>query len=392
MRWDEDYKNPEVINDPTIIPAYGVTDEERAYWNNKQDPLQYDAEPTPYSDNHLISGAIYNALQAYKVSTVTLCQEFYWGIAGGLAETREVVDRAAETAVAAQDRAIAAQLDAAESKGSAETSAANAAGSAYNAALSKSDAAGSAAMALADAENSEAWAVGTRHGQPVSSNDPAYHNNSKYYADLGSEVIQDDQVSEYTTWSSNKLFTDFAAKADLVSGKVPAAQLPGYVDDVIEGYLYEGAFYEDAQHTELITGEQGKLYVDISDNKTYRWSGSAYVLVSDSLALGEVAGTAYEGSKGKTNATAIAMFFSYLPSNVSILNQLVAHSDIPTTLASFTDDALHRTVTDTEKTTWDNKAPGVHTHDDRYYTETEIDNKFNGVTFTTSNNEIYINW
>lgn len=63
------------------------------------------------------------------------------------------------------------------------------------------------------------------------------------------------------------------------SGKVPESQLPSYVDDVIEGYYYNGAFYSDSAHTTEITPETGKIYVDLTDNKTYRWSGSVYVCV-----------------------------------------------------------------------------------------------------------------
>ena len=86
-------------------------------------------------------------------------------------------------------------------------------------------------------------------------------------------------------------------KADLVDGKVPAAQLPSYVDDVLE-YASTDAF--------PATGESGKIYVATDTNRTYRWSGSAYVEISESLALGETASTAYPGNKGKANADAIA--------------------------------------------------------------------------------------
>lgn len=75
------------------------------------------------------------------------------------------------------------------------------------------------------------------------------------------------------------------------SGKVPSSQLPSYVDDVIEGYLYEGSFYEDAQHTELITPESSKIYVDLSTDKAYRWGGSTYVDVTGASAWGEIGGT-----------------------------------------------------------------------------------------------------
>lgn len=80
-------------------------------------------------------------------------------------------------------------------------------------------------------------------------------------------------------------------------GKVPTEQLPSYVDDVVE-YDKKSQFPQ--------TGEGGKIYVDKSTNKTYRWSGTTYVEISASLALGETSGTAYEGSKGKANADAIA--------------------------------------------------------------------------------------
>lgn len=81
-------------------------------------------------------------------------------------------------------------------------------------------------------------------------------------------------------------------------GKVPSAQLPSYVDDVIEGYLYNGKFYKESAHTTAIAGEGGKIYVDISTGVTYRWSGSTFVEISKSLAVGTTSGTAYDGAKG----------------------------------------------------------------------------------------------
>ena len=89
------------------------------------------------------------------------------------------------------------------------------------------------------------------------------------------------------------------------NGKVPSSQLPSYVDDVVEGYLYNGTFYEDSAHTEPITGETGKIYVDLATNKTYRWGGSAYAEISESLALGETSSTAFAGDRGKALETAM---------------------------------------------------------------------------------------
>ena len=73
------------------------------------------------------------------------------------------------------------------------------------------------------------------------------------------------------------------------AGKIPSSQLPSYVDDVLE-YSAKSNF--------PTTGETGKIYVDTSTNKTYRWSGSAYTEISSSLALGETSSTAYYGDKG----------------------------------------------------------------------------------------------
>ena len=83
------------------------------------------------------------------------------------------------------------------------------------------------------------------------------------------------------------------------AGKIPTSQLPSAIDEIIEGYLYEGKFYEDSAHTIEITGEVSKIYVDLSTNKTYRYSGSQYVEISASLALGETSSTAYRGDYGK---------------------------------------------------------------------------------------------
>ena len=83
------------------------------------------------------------------------------------------------------------------------------------------------------------------------------------------------------------------------SGHVPSAQLPSYVDDVVEGYYHEGDFYSDLGHQEQITPEAGKIYVDVESNITYRWSGSVYVAIGSDLALGETSSTAYRGDRGK---------------------------------------------------------------------------------------------
>lgn len=78
-------------------------------------------------------------------------------------------------------------------------------------------------------------------------------------------------------------------------GKVPASQLPSFVDDAIEAASFAALPAE---------GEGGKIYITLDDNKTYRWGGTTYVEISASVALGETQGTAYEGSKGAALKTA----------------------------------------------------------------------------------------
>ena len=79
--------------------------------------------------------------------------------------------------------------------------------------------------------------------------------------------------------------------ATKLTGTIPQANLPSYVDDVLE-YSDKSNFPD--------TGEAGKIYVDTSTNKTYRWGGSSYVEISASLALGTTSSTAFRGDYGNT--------------------------------------------------------------------------------------------
>lgn len=119
-----------------------------------------------------------------------------------------------------------------------------------------------------------------------------------------SNVTNDAQVKRSEMGKANGVATLDSA------GKVPAAQLPSYVDDVVEGYYSGGKFYtsksSSGSYSGEITGEAGKIYVNLDDSKTYRWSGSAYAVISETLALGETSSTAYAGNKGAANASEIA--------------------------------------------------------------------------------------
>lgn len=96
-------------------------------------------------------------------------------------------------------------------------------------------------------------------------------------------------------------------------GKVPSGQLPSYVDDVLE---FENKASFPAK------GETGKIYVSKDTNLTYRWSGSAYVEISASLALGETSSTAYAGDKGKGLATRLTAVEEKATTNTSNISSV----------------------------------------------------------------------
>lgn len=105
------------------------------------------------------------------------------------------------------------------------------------------------------------------------------------------------------------------------NGLVPSSQLPSYVDDVIEGTL----------STFPSEGDSGKIYVDTFTNLTYRWSGSGYVEISKSIALGETSSTAYPGNKGKQNADDIANLKTRVSTNESNITTLQSNVSSNTT-------------------------------------------------------------
>lgn len=153
----------------------------------------------------------------------------------------------------------------------------------------------------------------------------------------------------------NDLASDVQAslgKADtavqLENGEIPSRYLPSYVDDVINGYYKtaDGKFYEEDTYTTEITPEGGKIYVDLSTDKTYRWSGSAYVQIKGDLVIGTTTGTAADGKvvndhitdttkhitaaerttwNGKQNA----LTFNTTPSSA---NKVATMNDIPSSL------------------------------------------------------------
>lgn len=99
----------------------------------------------------------------------------------------------------------------------------------------------------------------------------------------GEELTPSDVRTLLSVSTTAETATLLAAKADLVGGLVPAGQLPSYVDDVIEA-ANQAAF--------PVTGEAGKIFVALDTGKTYRWSGSVYVELTDATAVwGSISGT-----------------------------------------------------------------------------------------------------
>lgn len=111
------------------------------------------------------------------------------------------------------------------------------------------------------------------------------------------------------------------------NGKVPANQLPSYVDDVIDVYatydksptgeLSNIALFADAAHNTPIVGEAGKIYQNVTDGEPgyqFRWSGTTWVpIVSGGVVIGEITGTAYDGAKGKTTTDNLNGLMAFNP-------------------------------------------------------------------------------
>ena len=119
------------------------------------------------------------------------------------------------------------------------------------------------------------------------------------------------------------------------NGLVPANHLPSYVDDVIEVYAtYEVSstggltnvqLYTDATHQTPVTGESGKIYINVANGEPpyqFRWSGTKFVdSNTSSLIIGEIAGTAFEGSRGKHLEDVVSSMPRNLISNILIANR-----------------------------------------------------------------------
>lgn len=96
----------------------------------------------------------------------------------------------------------------------------------------------------------------------------------EYYTPKDGWVVHNEATSSFIKFNGTAWVDPIINKADLVDGKVPASQLPSYVDDILE-------FPDLASFP--VTGESGKIYVAIDTGNGYRWSGSVYVKISQPL-------------------------------------------------------------------------------------------------------------
>ena len=145
---------------------------------------------------------------------------------------------------------------------------------------------------------------------------------------LKTELTEDIQgvQDDLDTFKATKGQANGLASLDS-DGKVPTAQLPSYVDDVIDVYAtYEVSptnqisnikLYSDAAHANPVTGEAGKSYNDITEGHPgyqFRWSGTTWVpITSGGLIIGEISGTAYDGAKGKTTTDNLNALMAFNP-------------------------------------------------------------------------------
>lgn len=190
-------------------------------------------------------------------------------------------------------------------------------------------------------------------------------------------------------------------------GKVPSSQLPSYVDDVLEGYFIDDTHFAEKYVEDApvyYTPEKGKIYVDISTDtdysgKTYRWSGTKYSVISETLALGEVTGTAYDGGKGKKTTNTVNSLSNELVSRLdrveqtaeglkivyskSIKNNDTNLYNTPSPIALVLNNASKTTngsMSSADKVKLDETLPNqINELKNNVYTKEEINNKFNDV-------------
>lgn len=162
-------------------------------------------------------------------------------------------------------------------------------------------------------------------------------NQTDLVAYLQANFYTQAQINSFMNgyYTTSEIDVIASGKADLVGGLVPASQLPSYVDDVLE-YANLAAL--------PITGEAGKIYITLDTNRQYRWGGSSYIDITGFV----------DNVNGKTGAV------------------VVTKEDVGLTNVDNTSDA-NKPISTATQTALNGKSNISHLHDDRYYTESEVD-------------------
>ena len=258
------------------------------------------------------------------------------------------------------DSAESSAADALTSKNGASQSALSAAEAAQSAesaaggAKSEAEAAAVSAKVAAEAKAGAAESAAKAEESKGSSNSAALLSQSYAVGGTGSREGEDtdnaryyyEQTKEISGADNYLLRSQVGAPSGVAgldeNGFVPASQLPSFVDDVIEGQYINSTEFVGTDGV-VIVPESGKVYVDVStgnvtSGKTYRWSGTRYVVIGSDLALGETSSTAFRGDLGKAaydhsqqtgnphGTTATDVGLGNVP-NVSTNNQTVTYTE-----------------------------------------------------------------
>lgn len=199
-------------------------------------------------------------------------------------------------------------------------------------------------------------------------------------------------------------------------GHVPTSQLPSYVDDVVDvyatytkddtGVLTNIGVFSDSGKTQSVTGESGKIYIDVENNYQFRWTGTKYAPVGAPTVIGEIAGTAYDGGKGKAIADKINEHVNKTDNPHGVTKAQVGLGDVDNTsdklkpISDATQSALDKKVdsvdgknlssndfTDDLK----NKLDGIAENANNYSLPTASDTKLGGVIVDTELNSTSTN-
>lgn len=168
------------------------------------------------------------------------------------------------------------------------------------------------------------------------------HEYTDDQIDLAKEELQnytDDAVGELEADIEEQL----SDKADLINGRVPATQLPAFAD-TLETFGTEADF--------PAVGESNVIYVAEDTNRAFRWNGTGYTRIGESLVLGETSSNAYRGDRGAT-----AYSHTLLTDNPHQVNKTqVGLSNVDNT------SDLSKPVSTATQTALNGKANTTHTH------------------------------